>query len=74
MTNFIDGIRTRKRPVCDVSIGHRSATVCHLGAISLRLGKPLRWDPTEERFVGPSRDEANKMVSREIRSPWKLEV
>jgi predicted dehydrogenase len=74
MANFLDGVRTRKRPICDVSVGHRSATVCHIGAISLRLGKPLRWDPDAERFVGPACDEANKMVAREMRSPWKLEV
>ena len=74
MGNFIDGIRTRKRPICDVSVGHRSATVCHIGAISLRLGTPLRWDPTEERFVGPGSEEGNKMVARVMRSPWKLEV
>ncbi len=74
MGNFIDGVRTRKRPICDVSTGHRSATVCHIGAISLRLGIPLRWDPAAERFVGPGSDEGNKMLAREMRSPWKLEV
>jgi predicted dehydrogenase len=74
MTNFLDGVRTRKRPVCDVSIGHRSATICHMGAIALRLGIPLQWDPSAERFVGPRADLGNKMVAREMRSPWKLEV
>jgi predicted dehydrogenase len=74
MTNFIDGIRTRKRPICDVEIGHRSATVCHIGAISLRLGTPLRWDPVTEQFTGPGSEKANAMIAREMRSPWKLEV
>ena len=74
MGNFIDGVRTRKRPICDVAIGHRSATVCHLGSIALRLGIPLQWDPAAEKFVGPRAEEGNKMTSREMRSPWKLDA
>ena len=74
MENFIDGVRTRKRPICDVAVGYHSAVVCHIGAISLRMGKPLRWDPEAERFHGPDSDQANAMLAREMRSPWKLEV
>jgi predicted dehydrogenase len=74
MGNFMDGIRTRKRPICDVEVGYRSVTVCHLGAIALRLGIPLDWDPQKECFVGPRADKGNAMVSREMRSPWRLEV
>ena len=74
MGNFMAGVRTRKRPICDVAVGHRSASVCHIGNIALRLGVPLRWDPSAETFTGPGADKANAMVSREMRSPWKLEV
>jgi predicted dehydrogenase len=74
MRNFIEGVRTRTRPICDVAIGHRSATVCHIGVISLRMGKPLQWDPFEQRFEGPDSDVANNMIAREMRSPWKLEA
>ncbi len=74
MGNFIDGVRTRKRPICDVEVGNRSVTVCHLGAIALRLGIPLDWDPKAEHFVGPRADKGNAMISREMRSPWRLEV
>ena len=49
-------------------------TVCHFGAIALRLGIPLDWDPKAERFVGPRADKGNAMLSREMRSPWRLEV
>ena len=74
MANFLEGVRTRRRPICDVEIGHHSANVCHIGAIALRLGVPLRWDPKVEQFTGPGADLGNAMVSREYRSPWKLEV
>ena len=74
MGNFMDGIRTRKRCICDVEIGFRSVTVCHLGAIALRLGIPLEWDPAAQKFFGPHAAKGNAMISREMRSPWKLEV
>jgi predicted dehydrogenase len=72
--NFFDCVRTRKLPVCDVAIGHRSASVCHIEAIALRLGIPLQWDPAAEQFVGPRAEQGNAMLARPMRSPWKLEV
>ena len=52
MQNFIDCIGSRQPPVCDVEIGHRAASVCHLGVMALRLGRKLQWDPAKEAFVG----------------------
>jgi len=68
--NWLDCIASRKRPVCDVEIGHRSVSVCHIGNISIRLRRPLEWDPARERFVND--DEANRMLSRPMRAPWRL--
>jgi predicted dehydrogenase len=69
--NFLDCLQSRKRPICDVEIGHRSVTVCHMGTIALRSGMKLKWNPETERFDS---DEANKWLSREMRKPWKIEV
>jgi len=70
MGNFFECARTRKDPICAVEIGHRSASVCHLGAISLRTGKKLQWDPDKEVFVGDNAAEANGYATREMRKPY----
>ncbi|MFQ3649145.1 MAG: Gfo/Idh/MocA family oxidoreductase [Gemmataceae bacterium] len=67
--NWLQCIKSGKLPICDVEIGHRSATVCHLGNIALRTGKKLKWDPVKETLDDP---QAAKMLSYEYRKPWKL--
>ena len=66
--NWLDCIRTRRRPVADVEIGARSAQVCQLGNIGYWLRRQLRWDPAREEFIRD--DEANRLRSRENRAPW----
>jgi predicted dehydrogenase len=70
MGNFFDCVRSRKDPICDVETGHRSATVCHLGAIALRTGLPLTWDSRKEHFVDAHAREGNRYVVREMRKPY----
>ena len=73
MRNFLDCLVSRERPICDVAVGFRSVTVCHLGNISLRMGgRSLRWQPDKQRFFGDPL--ADEMLSRPMRSPWKIEV
>jgi predicted dehydrogenase len=69
-TDWLDAIRKRSEPICDVAIGASSVTVCHLGNIAYKLQRPLKWDPKREVFLGD--DEANRLVSRPYRSPWYL--
>ena len=69
--NWGDCMRTRSRPICDVEIGHRSATVCHLGNIARWLApRKLTWDPEAEQFVGD--DEANRLTWRPMREPYRM--
>jgi hypothetical protein len=70
MGNFFDCVRSRELPICDVETGHRSATMCHLGAIALRTGQSLTWDSTEEKFVGEHAAQANGYLVREMRKPY----
>jgi predicted dehydrogenase len=68
--NWLDCIHSRKLPICDVAIGHRSASVCHLGNIAIRSQRTIHWDPEKEQIVGD--DDTAKMTSRPYRSPWSL--
>jgi len=40
--------------------------------ISLAVQQCLKWDATNERFVG--NEQANSLLHYEYRAPWKLEV
>ncbi len=62
--NWFDSILSRKPPICDVAIGHRSASVCHLGNIAIRTGRKITWDPVKEQIVGDT--EAAKMLFRAL--------
>jgi predicted dehydrogenase len=68
--NWLDCIRSRKLPICDVEIGHRSASVCHLANMAVRLGGKINWDAAKEQPIGD--DEAAAMANRPYREPWKL--
>ncbi len=68
--NWLDCIKSREKPIADVEIGHRSATVCHLGNIARWTGRRLKWDPVKEIF--PDDNDANQYLDRERRKPWTL--
>ncbi len=68
--NWLDCVKTRKAPICDVEVGHRSATVCHLGNIAVRTGRKITWDPAKEEIVGDK--EAAALLNKPYREPWKL--
>lgn len=61
--NFLECMRTGERPTADVEIGHFSASLCHLGNLATRLGRPLTFDGRAEQIVGD--DEANRLVRRQ---------
>jgi predicted dehydrogenase len=72
MGNFFECVKTRKAPICEAEIGHRSASVCHLGGIALQLGRKLTWNPATEEFAGDP--EANRRLARPMREPWNYEM
>lgn len=72
MGNFIECVKSRQDPICTAAIGHRSASLCHLGVIAIRLGRGLDWDPVKEQFVND--DEANDYVARPMRKPFDYDM
>lgn len=70
LQDFLSCVRSRKRPICDVEIGCRSVTVCHLGNLAYWNHRRLLWDPANERFIGD--DEANMWLDRQKRGAWKV--
>jgi predicted dehydrogenase len=68
--DFLDCVKSRAETYAPAEVGHRTASLAHLGNIAMLLGRPLRWDPDRERFAND--DTANGMLSRAMRSPWTL--
>lgn len=68
--NFLDCMRTRRRPNADIETGHRSTTFSLLANLSLAVGQRLEWDAEKERVTNVPA--ANKLLHYEYRRPWKL--
>ena len=68
--NFLDCMKTREKPVCDIEIGAHIARIAHLGNISFRLGRKVFWDHNKQQFINDK--EANYMVDAHYRKPWTL--
>jgi predicted dehydrogenase len=66
--NFLDCVKSRQEPVEPVEIGHRTASLCHLGNIAMQLHRKIKWDPKKEVIVGDA--EAAKMTARPMRAPY----
>jgi predicted dehydrogenase len=67
--DFLDAIRTGRRPVSDIETGHRSTNMSLLGMLSMKLGRSVQWDGDKESVAGDP--EANKLLRRDYRAPWK---
>lgn len=68
--NFIEAVKTRGHVMAPAEVGHRTASICHLINVAMRLKRPLKWDPVREVVQGD--DEANRMLLRSMRSPWRV--
>lgn len=69
--DWIDAIKNRSKPVADIEIGHRTASICNIANIAYELGRPLSWNPETEQFKED--EKANSMLSREYRKGYSLD-
>jgi predicted dehydrogenase len=67
--DFLEALDKGRKPVADIEAAHRSSVLPLLGMISFKLGRSLQWDGAKEQFIGDA--EANKLLSRPYRAPWK---
>ena len=70
--DFLDAMRKRSKPICDVEIGHRTSSVCNLGNIAYELKRPLQWNPKKEQFKNDK--EANELLGRSMRAEWGIKI
>lgn len=70
--DWLDCLRTRAKPICDVEIGARSAAVCHLLNLAYWYRRPLKWNPQMWTFEGDH--EANGWRDYDRRTGYKLPV
>ena len=68
--DFLSCVRSRKSPVANPEVMHRSMTTNHAINICLALGRDLKWDPAKEEFINDA--EANRLRSRAMRAPWRM--
>jgi predicted dehydrogenase len=67
--DWINCIKSRNKPFCDLQMGHRTSIICNLGNMSLRLGgRTIHWDAEKEVVVGDK--EAAAMCTKQYRAPW----
>lgn len=69
-TDWLDAMKNRTMPICDVETGHRSASICNIANIAYALQRPLEFDPVKEKFRGDK--EANQMRGKDYRKPYRM--
>ena len=70
-SDFVASMKSRRPPICDIEIGHRSTVLALLGNVALRSRQRVEWDPESETTANK---EAQTYLRRDYRSPWKLEL
>jgi hypothetical protein len=70
--DFLNAMRTRKPPICDVETGHRTSSVCNIGNIAYQLNRKLEWNPKKEQFKNDK--EANALLGRPMLNDWAIKL
>jgi predicted dehydrogenase len=68
--NWLECIQTRKQPITPVEVGHRACSTCLVHHMAMKLGRKLKWDPLNEKFIND--DEANGLLNRPHRYPYLI--
>ncbi len=70
--NWIDCIRTREVTRCPVEIAHRQSVNCHIITVVRELGRKMRYDAIDDRFIDDEEANRHPSVVRSRRKPYEL--
>lgn len=70
MKNWLSCMKTRQPPICDIEIGHRTASICQLVNLTYHHQQRLAWDPAKQQFAEGTGNP--KWLGSEYRRPWRL--
>jgi predicted dehydrogenase len=68
--SFSESVLTRRKFALNEENGHRSSTIVNLGVTALRLGRNLKYDPVNQRFIDD--EGANRLIYQHMRTPWTI--
>ncbi|UCF34015.1 MAG: Gfo/Idh/MocA family oxidoreductase, partial [Phycisphaerales bacterium] len=68
--DFLECVKTGKRPFRDIEWAVNTMAVCHLATAANTLQRSLKWDAAKQEFSGDA--EANRLLDRARREPWYL--
>ena len=68
MLDFLGAIKDGRKPVADIEQGHISTASCILANMSMKIGRPIIYDPKERKIMNDV--EANLLLQRLYRQPW----
>jgi predicted dehydrogenase len=69
--NFLACVKSREKPASDIEICHKSTATCLLANVALRSKVKVDWDDARQTVLQP---EARKLLKRDERGPWKINV
>jgi predicted dehydrogenase len=70
LADFLECVKSRKKPITSEQVGGRSAICCHLVNQSYYHHTGFKWDPANFKFVGGTGDPA--WLTRDYRAPWSV--
>jgi hypothetical protein len=70
LVGFGEAVKTRQRAGGNADFAHHTACLMHLTNVSIRLGRPIKFDPVKEEAIGD--EEANRLINQPMRAPWHL--
>lgn len=70
--DFLDAVKSNRRPNCDVELGYKSVVAMQLGNIAWRVGRDLKIDPGNGHIVDDK--EAQKLWRRDYEKGWEPNV